>query len=127
MKKILSVLMILVIAATMLTACSVSLTDEQKETCEEMDATLSELAEVVESSKTTSEIKKVDGKLIYFGTIDYGMEISDNIAKTFGDYVMPLFEKELHDVDLYVVLNLNQKGEEVYRLVDSALDPSILD
>jgi len=64
---------------------------------------------------------------VYIATIDYAVSIDDSNATTFQRYTMPALEDILHPEDIYVVLYLNENGNEVYRLFDSELDPSILD
>lgn len=126
MKKALSLLLALVLCLG-LCACSVKLTESQSVACKEADEMLLGLAELADNNGVKSKIKEIDGKIVYIGTIDYATSIDDSNAKTFQSHVMPLLEKMLHPENIYVVLYLNENGQEIYRLIDSQLDPSILD
>ena len=126
MKKTLSLILVLVLCLS-LCACSVKLTDSQTAACEKADELISGLAELADSNGTKSKVEKIDGKIVYIATIDYTVSIDDSNATTFQSYAMPALEEILHPEDIYVVLYLNENGNEVYRLIDSELDPSILD
>lgn len=126
MKKLLALFLIVVLCLS-LSACSVTLTDKQTDVCSQADELIDSLAELVGNSVAESEVKKIDGELIYIATIDYQCEVDQSNAITFQDYVLPSLEKTLHAEDIYVVLYLNEFGEEKYRLIDSELNPEILD
>ena len=127
LKKTISLILSVIILATALTGCSVRLTSEQKAACQEADELLEELAALADNNGMKSKTKKLDGKIVYIATIDFATSITVGNARTFKSHVMPVLENILHPEDIYVVLYLNENGEELYRLIDSQLDPSILD
>lgn len=126
MKRIISLSLALVLCLS-LCACSPKLSESQSAACKQADELLTGLADLADNNGTKSQIKEIDGKIVYIATIDYAISIDDSNAKTFQSHVMPAVEKTLHPENIYVVLYLNENGAEVYRLIDSELDSSILD
>ena len=124
MKKIISLLLVTVLMF-LLCACGVSLTKEQEKCCSEADELFTSMAEDL-NLEFERETKKADGKILYVVTLDFDGELNDSNATTFQQYVMPVAEDILGKEDIFVILYLNEKGEEVYRLIDSKLDPDIL-
>ncbi len=123
MKKI-TVVSVAILLLMALTACSVRLTESQNAACDSADELLQGFADVADNNGIQRKMKKVDGKIVYIGTIDYAVDVNDAVATTFRDSVMPLFENLLHPEDIYVVIYLNVNGEECYRVVDTQLDSS---
>lgn len=122
-KKI-AVISVAILLLMAMTGCTVKLTEKQSATCDKIDTLLQGLADSADNNGVERKIKKVDGKIVYIGTIDYATEVSEAVATTFQDSVMPVLEETLHPENIYVVLYLNVNGEECYRLIDSELDPS---
>ncbi len=122
-KKI-AVISVAILLLMAMTGCTVKLTDKQSATCDKIDTLLQGLADSADNNGVERKIKKVDGKIVYIGTIDYATDVSEAVATTFQDSVMPVVEETLHPENIYVVLYLNVNGEECYRLIDSELDPS---
>ena len=125
MKKIFSLLLVIALMFS-LCACKVSLSDEQEQCCKSADELFSSMAESL-NMKFESKTEKEDGKILYVVTLDFDGVIDEGNATTFQQHVMPIAEDILSQEDIYVVLYLSENGEEVYRIVDSKLDPSILD
>ncbi len=125
MKKIVSLLLVSVFMLS-LCACGVSLTKEQENCCEEADELFSSMAKELDL-EFDREIKKEDGNILYVVTLDFDGTLNDSNGRTFQQYVLPVAESILGEEDIYVVLYLNQNGEEAYRIIDSKLDPDILD
>lgn len=129
MKKIIS-LVCAVIFMFSLSACGISLTESQKNCCSEADEHFNSLAEDMDI-KFDSKMDKKDGKILYVATLDFADRLTDglddDIANAFGQYTMPYAEKIFEGEDIYVVLYLNEKGHEVYRLIDSKLNSDFLD
>ena len=126
MKKIL-VLFTSVLLLISVTACSVKLTESQKAACDEVEELIQGLADLADNHGTKREIKKVDGNIVYFATIDYATEVEQSVAETINNMGMPMYEEILHKEDIYFVLYLNEDGENKYRMIDSQLDPSSID
>lgn len=126
MKKAVSLILVLVLCLG-LCACSVNLTESQSAACKQADELVAGLADLADNNGTKSKTKEIDGKIVYIATIDYATTIDDSNAKTFQSHVLPALEKTLHPENIYVVLYLSENGSEVYRLIDSQLDPSVLD
>lgn len=122
-KKI-SVAAVAILLLFAMTGCNVKLTDKQSVACEKADEVLQQMADLADNNGVERKLKKVDGKIVYIGTIDYATDVSEAAAKIFQDSTMPILESVLHPEDVYVVLYLNVNGEECYRLVDSELDSS---
>ncbi len=119
-------LLFVVVLALFLCACSTSLTEVQEKCCIEADELFNSMAEDLNLS-FERKMDKIDGKNLYVATLDFDGELTDSNATTFQQYVMPAAEKILGEEDIYVVLYLNESGDEVYRLIDSKLDPDVLD
>ena len=126
MKKTLSLLLALVLCISLCACGSVNLSAEQKAVCEETDGFFAEmLADSVPGSTVTSTVKVVDGKLIYYCTLDIKGTFS--AIESFQALVMPVLESSFSENDMYVVLEIKEFGESEWRLIDSKLDPDILD
>lgn len=129
MKKIIS-LVCAVIFMLSLSACGVSLTESQKKCCIEADDHFNSIAEDLDI-KFDSKMDKKDGKILYVATLDFADRmidgLTDDTANAFAQYTMPFAEKIFEGESIYVVLYLNEKGHETYRLIDSKLNPDDLD
>ena len=125
-KKLVLLLSVVLVMSSLLCACGTSLTDEQKDMCEKVDDFYSYMATNLDMTYS-SKIKKVDGYILHIGILNYDGDITDENAQTFSDLAVPDAEKTLHKVDIYHVLYLNEYGENEYRIIDSQLDPNILD
>lgn len=130
MKRTIAMILSLLLIMSVMIACG-GLTPEQEAACKEADEVLqklcdSELLGELYHCTYTSKTETRDGKLLYIATMTFD-EISTGMAKAFGEVVMPEMVDALSKEGIYGVLYLNEGTEEVYRLHDEALDPSILD
>ncbi|MBE7021263.1 MAG: hypothetical protein E7411_07515 [Ruminococcaceae bacterium] len=119
-------LLFVAILALFLCACSTSLTEAKEKCCVEADKLFNSMADELNLS-FERKMDKIDGKNLYVATLDFDGKLTDSNATTFQQYVMPVAEKILGEEDIYVVLYLNENGDEVYRLLDSKLDPDVFD
>lgn len=129
MKKIITLILGMIMCISF-SACSdkeedtIKLTEAQNTVCAEVDEFIKECAN--EDAEFSREISKKDGKLLYIATLD--LEDKWTIEpKLFADVVAPTAEDMLAKENMYVVIYFSEYGEEEYRLIDSRLDPSILD
>ena len=133
MKKFVALTLGLVMIVCAFTACGAKLTSEQKAVCEEADVFFEDLTEGLNDEVSTdnvdfsSKTQIKDGNALYIATLDFSYEISEDLGYSFQSYVVPVVEEILAEEDVYCVLYLNVDGEQLYRLIDSKLDPSVLD
>ena len=125
MKKLLTVLLAIMMCFS-LVACGANLTDEQNEVCEEVDKMIGDFANEFDLD-FKKEIKVKSDKVIYIATLDVEGGFSDEVATTIANSFMPIIESVLHEQDVYVVMYLNNDGEEEYRIIDSTLPSDIMD
>lgn len=125
MKKVISLFSLLLLVFSLF-ACSPQLSEAQKECCNKVDELFVSMAEDLDL-KFDSKMDKKGGKILYVATLDFDGDLTDSNAKTFQQSVMPVAEKILGKEDIYFVLYLNENGQEVYRLIDSRLNPNLLD
>lgn len=124
MKKVFSLLVALAMCLS-LCACGASLTEEQKSACEKADGLLELISSDVPGSTYESRIKTIDGKTLYVGTLDVNGTF--DAINAFQNSVMPVLEGTFSECGIDVVLYIKENGKDMYRIIDSGLDPSILD
>lgn len=128
MKKIICLLLVFAAILSLCACGGVKLTDSQKEICDQTDEFFSSLADSVSADlKFSSKITKASGKIIYNATLNLNGTYSDENLELFSDTVLPMVEKQLAPEDVYIVLYLQEKGDDAYRIVGSNLDPDVLD
>lgn len=124
MKKAISLILALMMCLS-LCACGVSLTAEQKEACKNADGLMERISEIEPGSSYKSKVKSIGGETVYIGTLDIDGKF--NAAAAFQDAVMPALEGSFSKCDMFVVLYIKENGKDAYRIIDSGLDPDILD
>ena len=126
MKKTISLLVVLVLILSLCACGGVELSAEQKATCEEADNFFKEmLTALAPGSTSKSTIKVIDGKILYYCTLD--IKGTFGAANAFQSAVMPTLESSFSKNNMYVVIHIKENGKDAYRLIDSKLDSNILD
>ena len=128
MKKVYCIFVVLAIIISLCGCGNVKLTESQETACNNVTDFFNGLVDYVSADLEFShEIEKVSGNITYIATLNINGNFTEDNLNLFADSVMPRMEEILSKEDMYIVLYMNENGSEEYRIIDSKLDPNLLD
>ena len=128
MKKFCCIFIVLAVIISLCGCVNVKLTETQETACNNVTDFFNDLVDYVSADLEFShEIEKVSGNITYIATLNINGNFTEDNLNLFADSVMPRMEEILSKEDMYIVLYMNENGSEEYRIIDSKLDPKLLD